>query len=153
MTAKTPVLDVLIARDRDAWRLYFAPGSWVPGFLGPVDTSTIIQSISPVSRPDLDDLELFARETDSPCERRASADGGVEIRASGRSAITLAVWLEELVRKAEEETAVRKEGERVAALTDAELDAELAAWGIDPKAARARGAALAAKLLAKRVPK
>ena len=88
--------------------MYFAPGSWVPGLLGPVDKSTIIRSISSVSRPDLDDLGLFAWETDSPSERYATAGGGVEIRASGRSAITLAVWLEDLVRKAGEETALRK---------------------------------------------
>jgi hypothetical protein len=51
--------------------------------------------------------------------------------------------------KALEEMALREEGERVASLTDEELDAELAASGIDPEAARARGAALAARLLAK----
>jgi len=49
-----------------------------------------------------------------------------------------------------ETQAIRDEGERVAALSDEELDAELAAQGIDPKAARARGAALAAELLAER---
>lgn len=49
-----------------------------------------------------------------------------------------------------ERMAVREEAERIAALSDEELDAELAAHGIDPKAARARGAALAAELLAKR---
>jgi len=36
-------------------------------------------------------------ETDSPFERRVTADGGVEIIAKGRSAITLVVWLQELV--------------------------------------------------------
>jgi hypothetical protein len=45
-----------------------------------------------------------------------------------------------------ERMALRDEAERVHALSDSELDKELAAKGIDPKALRARGAALAAKL-------
>jgi hypothetical protein len=46
--------------------------------------------------------------------------------------------------------ALREEGERVAGMSDAELDASLAAKGVDPKAARERGAALAAKLMSQR---
>jgi hypothetical protein len=38
--------------------------------------------------------------TDSPYEHRRVNDGGVEIRAEGRCAVTLLVWLDELVRAA-----------------------------------------------------
>jgi hypothetical protein len=49
-----------------------------------------------------------------------------------------------------EKEALREEGERVAKMSDAELDASLKERGIDAKAARERGAALAAKLMAQR---
>ncbi|HEY1695696.1 MAG TPA: hypothetical protein VGG39_26190 [Polyangiaceae bacterium] len=49
-----------------------------------------------------------------------------------------------------EKGALRDEGERVAKLGNEELDASLAARGVDPEAARRRGAELAAKLLAQR---
>ncbi|HEX8792932.1 MAG TPA: hypothetical protein VF765_18430 [Polyangiaceae bacterium] len=49
-----------------------------------------------------------------------------------------------------EKWAVRDEGERVAAMSDEELDASLEKEGVDPQAARERGAALAAKLMAQR---
>lgn len=49
-----------------------------------------------------------------------------------------------------EKWAVREEGERVAKMSDDALDASLAEQGVDPKAARERGAALAAKLMAQR---
>jgi len=39
-------------------------------------------------------------ETDSPYQHRRIADGGLEIRAEGRSAVTLLVWLDALVRAA-----------------------------------------------------
>ncbi len=52
-----------------------------------------------------------------------------------------------------EKEAIQEEADRVAALSPEELDAELAAQGIDPKAARERGAALAARLLAERAKK
>ena len=45
---------------------------------------------------------------------------------------------------------LRQEGERVAKMSRAELDASLEARGVDANAARERGAALAAKLLAQR---
>jgi hypothetical protein len=38
-------------------------------------------------------------ETDSPYEHRKTSDG-IEILAEGRSAVTLAVWLEEIVQPA-----------------------------------------------------
>jgi hypothetical protein len=50
--------------------------------------------------------------------------------------------------EAAQREALRAEGERVAAMSDEALDASLAAKGVDPKAARERGAALAAKLMA-----
>ena len=43
---------------------------------------------------------------------------------------------------------LRREGERVAKMSREELDASLAARGVDAAAARERGAALAAKLMA-----
>jgi hypothetical protein len=46
-----------------------------------------------------------------------------------------------------EKLAVKEEAERVAGLSDAELDADLASRGHDPQAVRARGAALAARLM------
>jgi hypothetical protein len=56
--------------------------------------------IFPVAKPDAEDLERFMLETDSPYEHRRTADGGIEILAKGRSAVTLLVWLEEIVRPA-----------------------------------------------------
>jgi hypothetical protein len=55
------------------------------------------REIYPVARPDAADLDRFMFETDSPYEHRVTADGGLEIRAAGRSAITLLVWLEGIV--------------------------------------------------------
>lgn len=46
-----------------------------------------------------------------------------------------------------EKLAVKEEAERVAGMSDAELDANLASRGHDPQAVRARGAALAARLM------
>jgi len=56
------------------------------------------------------------------------------------------------IREALQRDALHEEAERVASLSDAELDAELHERGVDAKAARERGAALAAKLLAARKP-
>lgn len=98
MTEKAPVLDIFIGRHGDAWRLYFAPLSWMPAMLG-VRTNGR-REIFPVGRPDADDLEKFMWATDSPYEHRPIADGGIEIRAEGRSAVTLLVWLDERVRAA-----------------------------------------------------
>jgi len=36
-------------------------------------------------------------ETDAPFARSPTTDGGIEIRAEGRSAVTLAVWLQDLI--------------------------------------------------------
>jgi hypothetical protein len=96
MTPKTPLIDVLIARDGDAWRLYSAPSSWRTPFGLHVDKHG---DIFPVGGPDVADLDRFMWETDSPFERRSTADGGVEIVAKGRSAVTLVVWLQELVER------------------------------------------------------
>jgi hypothetical protein len=55
--------------------------------------------VFPLGRPDLADLDRFMWDTDSPFERRQTADGGVEIVARGRSALTLAVWLQQLIER------------------------------------------------------
>jgi len=98
MAEKAPVLDVFIGRRGDAWRLYFAPASWRPGMLRAWMNER--REIFPVARPDADDLAKFMWATDSPYEHRRTAHGGLEIRAAGRSAITLLIWLEQLVRSA-----------------------------------------------------
>lgn len=96
MMEKAPMLDVFIGRDGDAWRLYAAPRSWRPAVLElRMDEH---HEIFPVARPDADDLEHFMWESDSPYEHRKTSDGGIEIRAKGRSAVTLLLWLDELVR-------------------------------------------------------
>jgi hypothetical protein len=56
--------------------------------------------IFPVAQPNADDLDRFMFETDSPYEHRSTSDVGIEIQAKGRSAVTLLVWLEEIVRRA-----------------------------------------------------
>jgi len=96
MTPQTPVIDVLIARDGDAWRLYSAPRSWRTPFSLHADERG---DVYPVGRPDIADLDRFMWETDSPFERRLTPDGGVEMVARGRSAVMLAQWLQELVRQ------------------------------------------------------
>jgi hypothetical protein len=58
------------------------------------------REIFPVAKPDADDFDRFMRETDSPYEYRRTSDGGIEILAEGRSAVTLLVWLEDIVRPA-----------------------------------------------------
>jgi hypothetical protein len=97
MTPKSPAIDVFIGRDGDVWRMYFAPRSWVPLLLfrsmGPN------REIYPVARPDADDLDRHMWESDSPYEARKTSDGGLEIRAAGRSAICLLLWLEDLVKR------------------------------------------------------
>lgn len=98
MKEKWPVLDLFIGRDGDGWRMHFAPGSWRPGMLRPWMNER--RDIFPVARPDADDLANFMWQTDSPYAHRQTADGGIEIRAEGRSAVTLLIWLDELVRSA-----------------------------------------------------
>jgi hypothetical protein len=95
MTTQTPVLDVLIGRDREAWRLYVSATSWQP---------TVLQnrmdergSIFPVARPDVQNLNRFMLNVDCSYDKRLTTDGGVEILAKGRSAIALLVWLERIV--------------------------------------------------------
>jgi hypothetical protein len=91
---KAPVIDIFIGRDGDAWRLYVAPRSWWPGFLWNRGDE---RGVFPVARPDVEDLDRCMWDNDSPFERRPTTDGGVEILAKGRSAITLLVWLERIV--------------------------------------------------------
>jgi hypothetical protein len=98
MNPKAPVLDLFIGRDHDAWRMYVAETSWMPGLLRMRADKR--REIFPVAKPDADDLERFMFETDSPYDQRRTSDGGIEILARGRSAVTLLVWLEEIVRPA-----------------------------------------------------
>ena len=94
MSEQLPVIDVFIGRDGTGWRFYSAPFSWkTPFSLHLNDRGCIF----PVGRPDLDDLDRFMWETDAPYERRPTSDGGVEILARGRSAVTLVIWLTELI--------------------------------------------------------
>ena len=98
MRPQRPVLDIFIGRDTDAWRLYVAPESWRPGLLRMrMDAHG---EIFPVSQPDPADLKRVMWEADSPYEHRRTCDGGVEILAKGRSAVTLLVWLEDLIQSA-----------------------------------------------------
>jgi len=91
MIPKAPVLDIFIGRDGEAWRIYLASTSWKPGLLrSRMDEHG---QVFPVARPDIEDLDRFMWEVDSPFERRPTTDGGVEILAKGRSAVTLLVWL------------------------------------------------------------
>jgi hypothetical protein len=91
MASKRPIIDVLIVRDGDAWRLCSAPGSWRTPFSLQANERRDVFS---VGRLDLANPDEFIWDTDSPFERQAAADGGVEARAVGRSAVTLALWLQ-----------------------------------------------------------
>jgi hypothetical protein len=98
MREQLPVLDLFIGRDGDAWRLYLAPGSWVPGLLAVrVDEH---REVHPVAKPDAEDLDRFMFDADAPYGHRRTSDGGMEIIARGRSAICLLIWLEEIVKLA-----------------------------------------------------
>ena len=99
MTPKAPVIDVFIGRDGDAWRMYIAPNSWAGLIL--FRCMDRHREIYPVARPDAHDLERHMWSTDSPYEHRKTSDGGIEIRASGRSALSLYYWLEALVNPGE----------------------------------------------------
>jgi hypothetical protein len=74
MKPQTPVIDVLIARDGDAWRLHSAPCSWRTPFSLHVDRRG---DIFPVGRPDAANLEQFMFATDSPYEVHPTVDGGM----------------------------------------------------------------------------
>jgi hypothetical protein len=95
-TPQNPIIDVLVARDGDAWRTYAGPSSWRTPFSLYADERG---DVSPVGKPDIADLDRFMWDTDSPFERRPTANGGVEIVARGRSALTLVVWLQELIER------------------------------------------------------
>jgi hypothetical protein len=92
---KTPVLDLFIGRDGDAWRLYVAPTSWMPELLRRrMDERG---EIFPVAAPDLADLDRLMGNADAPFVRRPTTDGGMEIFARGRSAEVLIGWLRGIV--------------------------------------------------------
>jgi hypothetical protein len=96
MAPQTPVLDLFIGRDGDAWRLYVAPTSWTPELLRRrMDERG---EIFPVAAPDLADLDRVMSKAHAPFERRPTADGGVEVLAQGRSAkVLLLGWLTGIV--------------------------------------------------------
>jgi hypothetical protein len=96
MIPQRPVLDIFIGRDGDAWRLYVAASSWKTGLLR--DRLDERGQVFPVAKPDVGDLDKFMWDVDSPFERRPTTDGGVEILAKGRSAVTLLVWLEGIAK-------------------------------------------------------
>ncbi len=91
--SKGPIIDVLVARDGDAWRLYFAPSSWKPGTLGTADRNSMFR----VAAPDIAALDRFMRKAALPFSRSLTADGSVEVRAKGRAAIAVAAWLTKLI--------------------------------------------------------
>jgi len=81
-TPKNPVIDMLIMRDGDAWRLLLAPRSWVPGLVEDRLLATK-REVYPVRNPGAADLDKFIFESDAPYEGGATADGGVQILAKG----------------------------------------------------------------------
>ncbi|HEY1693386.1 MAG TPA: hypothetical protein VGG39_14565 [Polyangiaceae bacterium] len=91
---KAPIIDILIARDGDSWRIYSAPRSWRTPFSLSADARADIRR---VGQPDLADLDRFMWEVDAPFERRPTAEGGIEIVAAGRSAVVLVIWLHDLI--------------------------------------------------------
>lgn len=95
MTTQTPVIEAFIGRDGDAWRLYIAPSSWCPPMLrSPLDDHL---EAFPVAAPDLKQLDAQMWSCDAPYEKHETSLGGVEIKAKGRSATALLVWLEALL--------------------------------------------------------
>jgi hypothetical protein len=96
LAPKTPVLDLFIGRDGNAWRLYVAPTSWKPELLRRrMDEHG---EIFPVSAPDFTDLDRLMWNSHAPFERRPTTDGGVEVLAQGRSAkVLLLGWVAGIV--------------------------------------------------------
>jgi len=86
---QTPVLDVLLARDRDAWRLYVAPGWCPPSLQQHLDADG---EAYPVAEPDLEALDRAMFAADAPYEKREGR-AGVELLGRGRSAEALGDWL------------------------------------------------------------
>jgi len=75
MTPKTPVLDLFIGRDGDAWRVYVAPTSWKPEVLRRrMDEHG---EIFPVAAPDLADRDRVMWNADAPFERRPTTESVV----------------------------------------------------------------------------
>jgi hypothetical protein len=96
MNDGTPVIDVFISADRRGSRLYFTRTSWCPPMLR--DRLDENLEAFPVKPLDLDDLESHMWRCDAPYEKRVTTMGGAEIRAKGRSAVVLTVWLEGLLQ-------------------------------------------------------
>jgi hypothetical protein len=79
------VIDIVIAKDGDAYRIYQAAGSWRGGVLRSHGDEH--GDVSPLAKPDAADLERFMFESDAPYFHRRTNDGGIELVARGRSAI------------------------------------------------------------------
>jgi hypothetical protein len=84
---------LFVGRDGDAWRLYLAPASWCPACFGCgwMSTARFAPSRNPIRTTWSVEHGLALQET---------SEGGLEILAKGRSAVTLLVWLEDLVQAA-----------------------------------------------------
>ena len=95
MRPQEPVVDVLIARDGTAWRLYSATHATSSPTLSRHANER--GDVYPVRQPDLDGLHEFMWSCDAPYDVRPLVDGGAEICARGRSAVCLWVWLADLV--------------------------------------------------------
>lgn len=84
------IIDLLLSRDGNAWRVYAA--GWVPPSLrSELDN---YGERFPLPEPDLDELERFMWAIDAPFTFHRPRGGGVELSARGRSAVALSVWLE-----------------------------------------------------------
>jgi len=89
-TTAQPIIELLIGRDQDSWRLY--THGWVPPYVkGKLD---LHGEAFPVDEPDLQGLENFMFQLDAPYTKRVTESGSVEIEARGRSAIVLGEWLD-----------------------------------------------------------
>jgi len=86
------ILDVLISPDRTGARLYVTRSSWCPPILRDQLDANLEALLAKL--PDWEAFDRFMWETDSPHEKRITASGGAEIKAKGRSAVALLVWLE-----------------------------------------------------------
>lgn len=74
MTPQAPVIDILIAKDGDSFRLYSAPGSWRGGVINRHGDAR--GDVFPVARPDAEGLERFMFASDAPYDIGARAVAG-----------------------------------------------------------------------------
>jgi hypothetical protein len=96
MTEQAPPFDLFVSPDRVGARLYLTRRSWLPPVLRDHLDENLEAKLAAL--PDWTAFDRFMWETDSPHEKRITTSGGAEIRARGRSAVTLLVWLEGVLR-------------------------------------------------------